>query len=236
MIFSPENTNIAAALAVSWSELETPKHNVTVKVNLKNGGCYSFDYTDLNGIFEAARKVFKENGMSIIQNSYTELTERGPLACVETMFLHSSGEWVKSLPLKFPAATGMQDFGGQITYMKRYSLSAMLGIATEKDDDANGASGNTYDYSNHPQGSSSQQAKGNNMPLPTNAQEAGAIIVTFGKHQGKTLGQIWREDLPYIKWLVSSEKTDEAIREGIGLMQVAAAQQQAQQKMQQQVG
>src|SRR5690606_1605678 len=34
--------------------------------------------------------------------------------------------------------------GGQVTYMKRYSLSALLGIATESDDDANGASGNTY--------------------------------------------------------------------------------------------
>ncbi|NOG28556.1 ERF family protein [Lysinibacillus fusiformis] len=234
MIFSQENTNIATALAKAWGELETPKHNSTVKVSLKSGGSYSFDYTDLNGIFEAARKVFKENGISVIQNSYTESAERGPLACVETMFLHSSGEWVKSLPLKFPAATGMQDFGGQITYMKRYSLSAMLGIATEKDDDANGASGNTYDYSNRQQGGSSQQTNSNNIPMPTNAQEAGAITVTFGKHQGKTLKQIWLEDMSYIQWLANGEKTDPAIREGIGMMQVAAAQQEAHQKMQEQ--
>ncbi|MFF2179377.1 ERF family protein [Lysinibacillus sp. NPDC058147] len=234
MIFSQENTNIATALAKSWGELETPKHNATVKVSLKSGGSYSFDYTDLNGIFEAARKVFKENGISVIQNSYTESTERGPLACVETMFLHSSGEWVKSLPLKFPAATGMQDFGGQITYMKRYSLSAMLGIATEKDDDANGASGNTYDYSSRQQGGSSQQSNNNNIPMPTNAQEASAITLSFGKHQGKTLKQIWREDMSYIQWLANGDKTDAAIREGIGMMQVAAAQQEAQQKMQQQ--
>jgi len=234
VIFSQENTNIATALAKSWGELETPKHNVTVKVSLKSGGSYSFDYTDLNGIFEAARKVFRENGISVIQNSYTESTEHGPLACVETMFLHSSGEWVKSLPLKFPAATGMQDFGGQITYMKRYSLSAMLGIATEKDDDANGASGNTYDYSNRQQGGSSQQTNHNNIPMPTNAQEAGAITLTFGKHQGKTLKQIWREDMSYIQWLANADKTDPAIREGIGMMQVATAQQEAQQKMQQQ--
>ena len=235
MIFSQENTNIAAALAKSWGELETPKHNATVKVSLKSGGSYSFDYTDLNGIFEAARKVFKENGISVIQNSYTESTERGPLACVETMFLHSSGEWVKSLPLKFPAAPGMQDFGGQITYMKRYSLSAMLGIATEKDDDANGASGNTYDYSNRQQGNSSQQSSNrSNIPMPANAKEAGAIVINFGnKHKGKTLKQIWQDDISYIQWLANGEKTDPAIREGIGLMQVAAAQQEAKQKMQQ---
>lgn len=229
MIFSQENTNIASALAKSWGELETPKHNANVKVTLKSGGSYSFDYTDLNGIFEAARKVFKENGISVIQNSYTETTERGPLACVETMFLHSSGEWVKSLPLKFPAATGMQDFGGQITYMKRYSLSAMLGIATEKDDDASGASGNTYDYSNRQQGNSTQQSSNrNNIPMPTNAQEAGAITLTFGKYQGKTLKQIWLEDKSYITWLTENAK-DDAIREGIGMMQVATAQKQAEQ-------
>ncbi|MFJ6210311.1 hypothetical protein [Lysinibacillus sp. NPDC092081] len=62
----------------------------------------------------------------------------------------------------------------------------MLGIATEKDDDA---SGNTYDYSNRQQGSSSQQSNRNNIPMPTNAQEAGAITLSFGKHQGKHWGK-----------------------------------------------
>lgn len=230
MLFSEQNSNISAALAQAWSQIEAPKHNVTVKVNTKSGGSYSFDYTDLTGIFDAVREVYKENGMAIIQNSYTEVTPNGLLACVETTFLHSTGEWVKSLPLKFPAAGGMQDFGGQITYMKRYSLSAMLGIATEKDDDANGASGNTYDYSNKGNNSNQRQP----IPMPRDANEAAKIVINFGKkHPGKTLWQIWQEDQSYIKWLLENDKTDPAIREGIGMIQVAAAQQQAQQKMQQ---
>lgn len=231
MVFSEKNTEISAALAKSWSQIETPKHNATVKVTTKNGGSYSFDYTDLNGIFEAVREVYKEHGIAIVQNSYTEVTPNGLLACVETMFLHSSGEWVKSYPIKFAAAQSMQDFGGQITYMKRYSLSAMLGIATEKDDDANGASGNTYDYSSRGGGGSSQRSS---IPMPKDANEASKIVINFGKkHPGKTLRQIWQEDRGYIKWLQESEKTDPAIKEGIGLIQVAVAQQQAQQKMEQ---
>lgn len=230
MIFSEKNADISAALAKSWAELETPKHNVTVKVQTKSGGSYSFDYTDLNGIFETARKVFKENGIAIMQNSYTEVSPNGLLACVETTFLHSSGEWVKSFPLKFPAASGMQDFGGQITYMKRYSLSAMLGIATEKDDDANGVSGNTYDYSKSGSNSGVQRSS---VPMPKDAKEAGAIALSFGKHKGKTLSQLWREDNQYIMWLAENEKTDNVIKEAIGMMQVAAAQKQAQQKMEQ---
>lgn len=230
MIFSEKNADVSAALAKSWAELETPKHNATVKVQTKSGGSYSFDYTDLNGIFETARKVFKENGIAIMQNSYTEVSPNGLLACVETTFLHSSGEWVKSFPLKFPAAGGMQDFGGQITYMKRYSLSAMLGIATEKDDDANGASGNTYDYSSRGSNSGGQRSS---IPMPKNVDEAGAIVLSFGKNKGKSLGQIWREDYSYIKWLVDNETTDQVIKEAISMMQVAIAQKQAQQKMKQ---
>lgn len=212
MQFSEENKEISSALGKAWSAIETPKHNSTVSVKMKTGGSYTFAYTDLGGIFDAAREVFKENGIAIMQNSYTEITPNGSLACVETMLLHSSGEWVKSSPLKFPAAGGMQDFGGQITYMKRYSLSAMLGIATEKDDDANGASGNSYDYSS---GGRKQTT------IPKTAQEAAAITLTFGKHNGQTLKELWTKDIQYLDWLEGNDKTDPAIKTGIQLMRLA---------------
>ena len=147
MIFSESNQKISAALAKSWAEIENPKHNKTVQVKTKNGGQYTFDYADLGTIFDEAKLVFKENGISVLQNAYTEVVEGNLMIAVETMLLHSSGEWVKSQPLKMPSSTNMQDMGGQVTYMKRYSLSALLGIATESDDDANGASGNTYKLS-----------------------------------------------------------------------------------------
>lgn len=147
MIFSDTNTKIAPALAKAWAELENPKHNKSVKVQTKNGGSYTFDYTDLGGILDEAKRVFKDNGITIIQNAYSDVAEGKLMISVETMFLHSSGEWVRSQPLKMPSSNNMQDMGGQVTYMKRYSLSAMLGIATESDDDANGASGNSYQLS-----------------------------------------------------------------------------------------
>jgi hypothetical protein len=144
MIFSESNTKIAPALAKAWAEIENPKHNSSVKVKTKSGGSYSFDYTDLGGIFDEAKRVYKDNGLSILQNAHTNVIDGKKLVSVETMIFHSSGEYVKSEPLQIDANPSIQDMGGQITYMKRYSLSAMLGIATEKDDDANGASGNDY--------------------------------------------------------------------------------------------
>lgn len=147
MIFSETNTKISPALANAWAQLENPKHNTSVTVKTKSGGSYKFDYTDLGGIFDEAKRVFKDNGISILQNASTKELNGNLMISVETMLLHSSGEWVKSEPLQMPCSNSMQDMGGQVTYMKRYSLSALLGIATEKDDDANGASGNEYQLS-----------------------------------------------------------------------------------------
>ncbi|MFB9324260.1 ERF family protein, partial [Cryptosporangium minutisporangium] len=138
---------IAKALVAAWGNIQTPKHNTDVTVKTKSGGSYSFTYTDLDGIFTAVRDLFKENGLSIIQDAYTLTDGSGPsVVSVTTMFIHQSGEWVKSEPLRVPASPNMQDLGGQITYMKRYSLSAMLGIATEKDDDGNVAAGNEIEF------------------------------------------------------------------------------------------
>ena len=69
MIFSETNKEISAALAKSWAEIENPKHNKTVQVKTKSGGQYTFDYADLGTIFDEAKRVFKENGISILQIS-----------------------------------------------------------------------------------------------------------------------------------------------------------------------
>lgn len=159
MIFSENNKSIAKALTAAWGSIETPKHNTNVTVKTKSGSTYEFSYTDLDGIYEAIKEVYRENKIAVLQDAKTTFGEPGMLVSVETMLLHESGEWVKSESLKAIAAQSMQDLGGQITYMKRYSLSAMLGIATEKDDDANGVSGNQVEYKNQPNKRSEAQVK-----------------------------------------------------------------------------
>ncbi|MFF5993434.1 ERF family protein [Lysinibacillus sp. KU-BSD001] len=207
MIFSESNANIAGALARSWAAIQTPKHNAKVQVVTKKGGKYTFEYTDLNGILDAVRPIFIENKLTIMQNSYSVVENGHTSACVETMFLHESGEYVKSFPLKFPAAESMQDFGGQITYMKRYSLAAMLGISTEKDDDANGSSGNDYQYSrnnSYSQPSSYPSAQNAQQNRQESSIDPLKITVPFGPHKGKTLGQIQQEEPNYLGWLAEN--------------------------------
>lgn len=150
MIFSESNQSISKALVAAWGSIETPKHNTNVTVKTKTGGSYEFSYTDLEGIFDALKIVYKENGIAVLQTPKTIFQDGSLVLSVETMLLHESGEWVKSEPLSVLASNNMQDLGGQITYMKRYSLSAISGISTEKDDDANGVSGNQVEYTNRP--------------------------------------------------------------------------------------
>lgn len=185
-------TKIAPALAKSWAEIENPKHNKSVSVKLKSGGQYKFEYTDLNGIFDEAKRVFKENEIIIMQDAYTENVEGKLIISVYTMLLHSSGEWLQSNPLRMNANTSIQDMGGQITYLKRYSLSAMLGVATEKDDDANGASGNEYQMSSkEPQRRKSTNSSSD--PENITQQQVGSIktkSMQFAKVRGQTVDAV----------------------------------------------
>lgn len=51
-----------------------------------------------------------------------------------------SGEWIKATYKMTPVKNDPQGQGSCLTYMRRYALSAVLGLATEEDDDGNAAS------------------------------------------------------------------------------------------------
>jgi len=57
---------------------------------------------------------------------------------LHTRLLHTSGQWIASEhPL--PMSGRPQEIGSALTYARRYSLSALIGIAADEDDDANAA-------------------------------------------------------------------------------------------------
>ena len=91
-------------------------------------------YASLASVVDTIRKPLADNGLS-----YTQTTEirDGSLILVTTL-RHISGETVKSeYPL--PAQSKPQELGSALTYARRYSLSAIVCIAADDDDDAEGA-------------------------------------------------------------------------------------------------
>ncbi len=88
-------------------------------------------YADLGAIWEVARKPLSDNGLSVIQT--TAIDEDGMV--LETMLLHTSGEYITCrLPLMLVKANDPQSIGSAITYARRYTLAAIVGVATEDDD------------------------------------------------------------------------------------------------------
>lgn len=49
-------------------------------------------------------------------------------------------------------------------------------------------------------------------------EEAAAVPINFGKHRGKTLGQIYSEAPDYIDWMEKADKTDPVIRKAVGAL------------------
>jgi ERF superfamily len=94
-------------------------------------------YAPLDAIVESTRPVLAKHGLAIQQQPlFMEGT-----AGVETTILHKAGHSTATtllLPLKDQSPQGV---GSAITYARRYALAAVLGLATEDDDDGNISTG-----------------------------------------------------------------------------------------------
>jgi len=89
-------------------------------------------YTTLDVVIDATDKALSENDLCI-----TQLVNGDSL---NTVLMHTSGEFVSSDTTLRPVKESPQAQGSAITYARRYALSAILGVASESDDDGNGAS------------------------------------------------------------------------------------------------
>lgn len=93
-------------------------------------------YSDLAAIMDAIRDPVANAGLSILQEATVD--DKG--VNVSTTLLHLSGQWIEFEPLTIPL--GKRDahaVGSAITYGKRYSLCAALGVVSDEDDDGNKA-------------------------------------------------------------------------------------------------
>jgi hypothetical protein len=92
-------------------------------------------YADLSTVLESVRELIQKNNFILTQR----LTVINDNQALVTELIHKSGESLSSVSLINPEKYTPQAFGSAITYMRRYSLIALLGISTE-DDDGNAAS------------------------------------------------------------------------------------------------
>ncbi len=124
-----ERTQEYGSLAKALVGFQADMENVTKDAT---NPFYKSRYATLEAILTAAKPHLKKHGLAVVQMPDGE----GLTTCI----VHESGQSIQAnakLVLKDQTPQGQ---GSAITYMRRYALSAALGIATEDDDDGNEAS------------------------------------------------------------------------------------------------
>lgn len=96
---------------------------------------FKSSYADLASVWDACRDPLSQNGLSIIQQVTTDRSG----VTVTTTLLHISGEFLRDRCWLPVAQQTPHAFGSAITYARRYSLAALVGVAAEEDDDGNAA-------------------------------------------------------------------------------------------------
>lgn len=102
----------------------------------KDKNAYNYKYTDLETVISTLRPILAKHSIGFMQSLTT--LENGRWA-ITTRLFHTGGEWIEDttpLPeVSLAKGNAAQNVGAAITYMKRYTLCAFLGVACDEDPD-----------------------------------------------------------------------------------------------------
>lgn len=121
---SPSVTEIAKALGQFQYSIGSISKDAT-------NPFFKSKYATLEHIITSTKDALAKNKLT-----YSQFPDGEGLT---TILMHESGEWIKATMTVHMGAKP-QEQGSALTYARRYALSAVLGIATEDDDDGNAAS------------------------------------------------------------------------------------------------
>lgn len=177
---SPSIALLAKALVAAQAELKPVTKDAT-------NPHFKSKFASYDGIVDTVRPVLAKYKIAFLQGTTTpesDAESRVTAITVETMLVHESGEFITNAVVIPLAKVDPQGAGSALTYGRRYSLSALLGLATDEDDDANHAT-----YQHHTGGASvGAAASGGTSPRATSG--ATAKVMPFGKKKGVPLADI----------------------------------------------
>jgi hypothetical protein len=102
-----------------------------------DAGTYSYRFAELADVLVMARPILHEHGLAHMQPVSTEMVGNATHVSVCTELIHVSGATATSpVLLLVVSGSDAQRVGSAVTYARRYSLMATLGIAGDDDDAA----------------------------------------------------------------------------------------------------
>lgn len=129
-----------AAIAAMQEDMPEVVERGKIKANLKSGGTMTTAFATFEDINAAVRPVLVKHGFAIT----FRVQQDAAVIRVTAVLSHREGH-SEETSIEMPADTtgsknAVQAVGSSISYGKRYTMSALLNIATRgEDDDANGA-------------------------------------------------------------------------------------------------
>ena len=135
MTRSPEIHELATALAKAQGQIVGAAKSAA-------NPYFKSKYADLESVWEACRKPLTDHGLSILQSPHTETVDGVLRVSVDTMLLHTSGQYISDTMTVAAKDDSPQALGSCVTYLRRYALQSFAGVAPT-DDDGEAAEGRT---------------------------------------------------------------------------------------------
>jgi hypothetical protein len=129
----PEHDKLFTALAKAQSEITAAELDAEGQA-----GTRVYSYATLTSVMTAIRAPLSKNGLSIIQLPTRHKVDGGEMLGLTTILAHSSGQSISNKFEMYPPKQDPQGIGSAMTYMRRYTVMAIVGIAGANDDDAEG--------------------------------------------------------------------------------------------------
>jgi ERF superfamily len=130
---SPQIDQLAAALASAQAEFSAvPKGS--------NNPFFKSKYAALPEVVASATPVLAKYGLAVTQLITVDSDMHGTYDGLTTTLLHSSGQYISTTMRLHLPKIDPQGQGSAVTYARRYSYMAILGLVADEDDDGNSAS------------------------------------------------------------------------------------------------
>lgn len=124
MNHSDSIAKLAEALAKAQGEIDAAARD-------SKNPYFKSSYADLASVWKVCRIPLSKHGLAVIQVP----EQSGGNVTLHTILVHESGEWTHGAFTIEPMKPGPQELGSLITYLRRYCLSAFVGVAPENEDD-----------------------------------------------------------------------------------------------------
>jgi len=173
-------------------------------------------YATLSAHLSELKPIFAKHNLAILQMPYSDAGfDNHTTIGIKTIIIHANGESIESrLTLPVTPETSGQQAGALLTYLRRYCLAMVAGVATEDDDaEADRVARPTFATTGQSRsGAVAPQKKSEPVEdfvpsqpsanISTSADIDPQMPVPFGNNKGTPIGELQGKDLEYwaTKW------------------------------------